>query len=119
MADTYSEDAARQRLAGELPQWQWGDNAIVRRYHTGNWRITLMVVNAIGHLAEAAFHHPDLEVSFPAVTVKLTTHDSGGVTDKDFALAREIEALVTWRPAADSPLDGPPDKPATAYLTNP
>jgi 4a-hydroxytetrahydrobiopterin dehydratase len=76
-----------------------------------------MVANAIGHLAEAAWHHPDLLVTYPAVTVRLSTHDAGGVTDKDFALAHRIEAFVQWRPTADGgPLEGTPDDPRFLYV---
>ena len=58
-----------------------------------------MVVNAIGHLCEAAWHHPDLLVSYPSVTVRLNTHDAGGVTEKDMELAQKIEEVVMWRPS--------------------
>ena len=47
-----------------------------------------MLVNAIGYLSEAAYHHPDLSVTWGRITVKLSTHSAGGITDKDFALAR-------------------------------
>jgi len=72
------------------------------------WPHTLMLVNAIGYRAEAAFHHPDLNVGWAQVVVKLQTHSAHGITDKDFALAREIEALATWLPPEGSPLEGFP-----------
>ena len=59
-----------------------------------------MVVNTVGHLAEAAWHHPDLTVSYAFVTVKLMNHAAKGVTEKDFALARKIEEVLMWRPGA-------------------
>jgi 4a-hydroxytetrahydrobiopterin dehydratase len=65
-----------------------------------------MLINAIGFVAEAADHHPDLEVSWAKVTVRLSTHSAGGITDKDIALAREIERLALWRPPADGALRG-------------
>ena len=65
-----------------------------------------MLVNAIGFIAEAADHHPDLEVSWPKVVVRLSTHSAGGITDKDVALAREIEQLALWRPGASDALRG-------------
>jgi pterin-4a-carbinolamine dehydratase len=65
-----------------------------------------MLVNAIGFLAEAADHHPDLQVSWGKVRIQLSTHSAGGITDNDFALARELERLALWRPGADSPLAG-------------
>ena len=69
-----------------------------------------MLVNTIGYLSEAAYHHPDLAVTWGKLWVKLQTHSSGGITDKDFALAREIEDHVLWRPEPDSALEGTPNK---------
>jgi 4a-hydroxytetrahydrobiopterin dehydratase len=68
-----------------------------------------MVVNAIGWACEAGFHHPDLEVHYGEVTVRLSTHSAGGVTAKDLAMARHIESIVGWTPGDDDPLDPPPD----------
>ena len=83
---------------------------IRRNYKTDGWPTTLMLVNAIGYLAEAAYHHPDLAVTWGRVQVKLSTHSAGGITDKDFALARQIEDHVLWRPAAATTLTGTPNK---------
>jgi 4a-hydroxytetrahydrobiopterin dehydratase len=69
-----------------------------------------MLVNAVGYLAEAAYHHPDLNVTYAKLWVKLKTHSAGGITDKDFALAKQIEATVLWRPSAGGPLEGNPNK---------
>ena len=60
---TYSEAEVTQRLQQQLPHWYLQDGWIRRQYKTSGWKSTLMVVNTIGHLAEAAFHHPDLTVS--------------------------------------------------------
>ena len=76
-----------------------------------------MVINAIGHLAEAAWHHPDLAASYASVEVRLSTHSAAGITDKDFALARKIEDVVLWQPADEGGvLDGTPDDPRHAYI---
>jgi 4a-hydroxytetrahydrobiopterin dehydratase len=69
-----------------------------------------MLVNQIAFLAEAAWHHPDLTVTWAKVTVKLKTHSENGITDKDFELARKLEDVALWRPAAGSPLEGTPNK---------
>ena len=99
-----------ERLA-TLPGWYLEDGWLRRIYKTDGWPTTLMLVNAIGYLAEAAYHHPDLTVTWARVTVKLMTHSAGGLTDKDFLLARRIEDTVLWRPAADSALGtGTPNK---------
>ena len=112
----YSEEEIRQRLASELPHWHYEDGWIRRKYKTSGWKGTLMVINAVGHLAEAAWHHPDLTASYAFVIVKLVTHSAKGITDKDFQLARKIEETISWRPAADSALEGTPDDPRFKYI---
>jgi 4a-hydroxytetrahydrobiopterin dehydratase len=105
----YSEDEVKQRLAAELPHWYYEDGWIRRKFKTGGWKGTLMVVNTVGHLAEAAWHHPDLTVSYAFVIVKLVTHSAKGISDKDFALAKKIEEVVQWQPGKEgSALEGTP-----------
>jgi 4a-hydroxytetrahydrobiopterin dehydratase len=106
----YSEDEVKTKLAAELPHWYFEDGWIRRKYRTSGWKATLMVVNTVGHLAEAAWHHPDLTVSYAFVIVKLVSHDAKGVTDRDFALAQKIEQVVHWQPNKDGgPLQGTPN----------
>jgi 4a-hydroxytetrahydrobiopterin dehydratase len=113
----YSDAEVEARLKSELPYWTLADGYIVRRYRTSGWKATLMVVNAVGHLAEAAWHHPDLKVSYAAVEVILRTHSAKGITDKDFALARKIEEVVAWQPGKDDgALEGTPADPRFAYV---
>jgi len=113
----YSEEQIQQRLADELPHWYLENGCIRRRYRTHGWKGTLMVVNAVGHLAEAAFHHPDLNVSYAFVIVKLMTHSAKGVTNKDFELAKKIEQIIQWRPGEeDGSLEGTPTDQRLAYL---
>ncbi|WP_133648777.1 4a-hydroxytetrahydrobiopterin dehydratase [Paraburkholderia flava] len=105
----YSDDEVRQRLAGPLQHWYLEDGWLRRKYRTEGWKGTLMVVNTVGHLAEAAWHHPDLTVSYAFVIVKLKTHTAKGITDKDFALATKIEDVVQWQPGHENgPLEGTP-----------
>jgi len=98
---TYTQSEIEARLAKELPHWTYEGEWIRRKYRTEGWKGTLMVVNAVGHLAEAAWHHPDLAVSYAFVIVKLATHSAKGITDKDFELARKIEEVVQWQPAKE------------------
>jgi 4a-hydroxytetrahydrobiopterin dehydratase len=106
----YSEAEITRRLAAELPHWYYEDGWIRRKFKTGGWKGTLMVVNTVGHLAEAAWHHPDLAVSYAFVIVKLMTHSAKGITDKDFALARKIEDVVQWQPGKEGgALEGTPN----------
>lgn len=108
----YSEAEVEQWLAQNLPHWYLEDGWIRRKFKTGSWKGTLMVVNTVGHLAEAAWHHPDLTVSYAFVIVKLCTHSAKGITDKDYELARKIEEVVQWQPAkvAGSALAGTPNE---------
>jgi len=105
----FTEDEVGTRLK-ELPEWEFRDGWIRRSFKTPGWPHTLMLVNAIGYRAEAAFHHPDLEVGWARVVVKLQTHSAGGITDKDFALAHEVESLATWLPEPSAALEGFPKK---------
>lgn len=114
----YTEAEILAKLQAELPHWILEDGWIRRKYKTSGWKATLMVVNTVGHLAEAAWHHPDLTVSYAFVIVKLVTHSAKGVTDKDFELARKIEEVIQWQPAqAGGALEGTPnDDPRFKYL---
>ena len=116
--EVYDDDEIARRLAEELPQWSYKDGWIRRKYKTSGWKGTLMVVNTVGHLAEAAWHHPDLTVSYAFVNVKLMNHAAKGITDKDFELARKIEEVVCWQPGtdADGALEGTPDDQRFKYI---
>jgi 4a-hydroxytetrahydrobiopterin dehydratase len=114
---TYSDEEIEARLKNELPQWHLENGFIRRRYETHGWKGTLMVINTVGHLAEAAFHHPDIAASYAWVEVRLTTHSAKGITDKDFELARKIEEVVLWQPGAQGgALEGAPPDPRFAYI---
>ena len=102
----YSEEEVQEKLSQELPGWYLEDGWIRRYYKTDGWQATMMLVNTVGYLAEAAFHHPDLTVSWAKLWVKFKTHAAGGITDKDFELAKKIESVVLWRPSEDSVYEG-------------
>ena len=101
MNNVYTDKEVIQKLEKELPHWFLENGWIRRKYKTSGWKATLMVVNTVGHLAEAAWHHPDLTVSYAFVIVKLCTHDAKGITDKDFELASKIEQVIAWQPALE------------------
>ncbi len=106
---TDAEIAAKLAEHG-LAGWHLEEGWLRRKFTTDGWLTTLALVNAIGYLAEAAWHHPDLNITWGKVWVKLKTHSAGGITDKDFALAKQIDDSVLWRPAAGGPLGGNPNK---------
>jgi 4a-hydroxytetrahydrobiopterin dehydratase len=114
----FSEQEIQQKLESELPHWYFENGWIRRKFKTSGWKGTLMVVNTVGHLAEAAWHHPDLTVSYAFVIVKLSTHTAKGITDKDFTLAKKIEEVIQWQPGNEGgALEGTPnDDPRFKYL---
>lgn len=96
-------------LAKNLPKWSYDAGWIKRTYKTNSWKGTLMVVNTVGHLAEAAWHHPDMTLSYAWVEVRLMTHTAKGITPKDLALAAKIEEVVHWQPGSEGKgLEGTP-----------
>jgi 4a-hydroxytetrahydrobiopterin dehydratase len=108
---TYTDEEIPAKLSElGLDSWYHEGNWIRRKYNTDGWPTTLMAVNQVGYLCEAAGHHADLNVTWGKLWVKLATHSAGGITDKDFTLARKIEDTVLWRPEPDGPLDGPMGK---------
>ncbi len=114
---TYGDAEVAARLQAELPHWRLEGGFIRRVYRTQSWKGTLMVINAVGHLAEAAWHHPDIAASFSWVEVKLQNHAAKGITDKDFELAKKIEATVQWQPGKEGgALEGTPQDERHAYI---
>jgi 4a-hydroxytetrahydrobiopterin dehydratase len=114
----YDASEVEAYLAAHLPHWLLKDGWIRRTYRTNSWKGTLMVINTVGHLAEAAWHHPDITASYAWVEVRMSTHSARGITDKDFALARKIEEVVQWQPAREGTgLEGtPPSDQRFAYI---
>jgi pterin-4a-carbinolamine dehydratase len=102
----YSESELNEKLKS-LGAWSYESGALRRTYQTDGWRGSMLVANAIAFICEAADHHADLTVTWPSVSVALSTHSAGGITAKDFEVAGLIEAQVLWRPAAGSSLGGP------------
>jgi 4a-hydroxytetrahydrobiopterin dehydratase len=87
-----SDEEIEQRLEG-LPGWEREGDAIVREFDKGDFKGSVDLVNRLLPVAEAMNHHPDLEISWATVTVRLSTHSEGGLTAADFDLAARIDAL--------------------------
>lgn len=87
-----SETEVSDRLQ-QLPDWTVRDQQLVCTYQLGSFVEAIAFVNRLVDPAEAAEHHPDLLISYNRVTVTLTTHDAGGLTALDFALAEAIAQL--------------------------
>jgi len=114
---TYDEKEIQAYLKEQLPHWFYENGWIRRKYKTSGWKGTLMVINTVGHLAEAAWHHPDISASYAFVIVKLQNHAAKGITDKDFILAKKIESVVQWKPGKEEgTLEGTPEDPRFKYI---
>lgn len=89
--------AQLQALAG----WEVKDGQLTKTYTVISFPLAIVFIGAIGQLAEAMGHHPDLHLrGYNKVTVELSTHSAGGITAKDFELAAQIEALPHKKPKA-------------------
>lgn len=84
-------DEARTRLPS-TPGWELSGQSLRRRYAFQGFKAALAFVQRVAELAEAANHHPDILIEYDKVTLTLATHDAGGLTERDFALARTIDA---------------------------
>ena len=76
-----------------VPDWKKKGATIVRTYQFKDFPAAIKFVNAVAKLAEQAWHHPDIDIRWNKVTIALTTHDAGGLTQKDFDLARQFDRL--------------------------
>ena len=82
-----------QELA-TLQSWTQAGNAITRTFTLPSFPAALAFASAVGHLAERADHHPDILIQYRKVTLTLSTHSAGGLTEKDFDLATDINAIA-------------------------
>lgn len=80
-----------------LPQWQRRGEMITREYQFKDFPAAIKFVDAVAITAEQAWHHPDIDIRWNKVTLTLTTHDAGGLTSKDFDLARLFDELANPR----------------------
>lgn len=90
MTTTLSENEIKNRL-GDLPEWTEASGSIQRTYQFDDFNASMSFVNKVADLAEAAQHHPDILIRYAKVTLTLSTHDAGGITEKDFALAKKAD----------------------------
>lgn len=90
---TLDKDAINTALA-ELSGWEHQDDRLRRSFSFEDFQAAIAFINRVAALAEAANHHPELHNVYADVTIELTSHDAGGVTDRDVALARAISDAV-------------------------
>ena len=89
LSDAEIDAGLRQR-----PEWQRDGNEIVREFRFDSFMDAIAFVNAVAQRAEAADHHPDLDIRYNRVRVALSTHSAGGITSKDLDLAREVDGCA-------------------------
>jgi 4a-hydroxytetrahydrobiopterin dehydratase len=88
-----SDEEIGQRLEG-LEGWEREGDAIRKRFEGADFNASIDTVNRLTPVAEEMNHHPDLHISWSTVTVWITTHSEGGLTENDFELARRIDAVL-------------------------
>ncbi|MBF6560571.1 MAG: 4a-hydroxytetrahydrobiopterin dehydratase [Candidatus Binataceae bacterium] len=93
MAKLTQDEIAQQLKA--LSGWDYADNAISKRFRFKQFMDGIRFINEVATIAEAADHHPDIHVNYTRVRMICTTHDAGGVTEKDLRLAGEIDRVHT------------------------
>lgn len=93
MAEVLGRDGVDAALAG-LDGWSGGPEGIRRSVELASFPAAIAVVGRVAAVAEAADHHPDIDIRWRTVTFALSTHSAGGVTTKDVDLAAEIDAIV-------------------------
>ena len=86
-----SEDAISASLAS-LSGWERVGDVICRQFHFADFKAAMAFVNRVAGLAEEANHHPDILIEYDSVTLTLSSHDVGGLTERDFRLAARITA---------------------------
>jgi 4a-hydroxytetrahydrobiopterin dehydratase len=92
MLQKLSDSEIKTQLTA-LTGWTLENGEITRTFELASFPAALLFVSAVGLLAEAAEHHPDMLIKYRKVKLSLVTHDAGGLTDKDFSLASQINRL--------------------------
>ena len=87
------DDAAVEKGLDALPGWERRGDEIVKTFTHKDFAAAMAFVNRVADAAEAANHHPDIDIRWNKVTLALSTHSQGGLTDSDLQLARRIESL--------------------------
>lgn len=80
-------------LLSKIPAWKHEGSEISRQFQFRDFAAAMVFVNAVAEKAEAANHHPDIDIRWNKVLLRLSTHSKGGLTESDFALAEQIDRL--------------------------
>lgn len=82
-----------QERIKKIPEWELNEDSISRSFEFDEYQLAIDFVNAIAEIAEEAQHHPDISINYTSVTLVLTTHSKGGLTESDFEVAIRIDSL--------------------------
>lgn len=93
MATTLTDEEVASALV-ELPEWSGDAKGIRRRVQAESFLAGIALVDAVAQAAEAADHHPDIDIRWRTVTFALVTHSAGGVTQRDLDMARTVDRLI-------------------------
>ncbi|HET9869112.1 MAG TPA: 4a-hydroxytetrahydrobiopterin dehydratase [bacterium] len=92
-----SAAAVKGHLA-QMPGWKLSGKSIVRTFAFGDFYRTMGFVNALAYVAHRGNHHPDLEVGYGSCKVRYSSHELGGLSEKDFLCAAQVDGLLEGRP---------------------
>ena len=92
---TLLDDENIQSQLPRYPGWAYQDKSLVKQFELDSFMDVVNLVNAVAQKAEIADHHPDTFINYRRITFTISTHDQGGVTEKDFVLAKDIERLTS------------------------
>jgi len=99
MTELLTDDQVQQALCG-LDGWRQDRQELVRVVELADFPTAIVVVDRVAEAAEAADHHPDIDIRWRTLTFRLSTHSEGGLTAKDVELAGRIDAIVSAQPLA-------------------
>ncbi len=88
-----NDSQVRQQLS-DIPEWFTSGQYLSHTYQFSDFRQAIKFINSLVEPSEAIGHHPDISISYNKVTIHLTTHDAGGITQKDIDLAKQITRIV-------------------------
>ncbi|MDA7605620.1 4a-hydroxytetrahydrobiopterin dehydratase [Verrucomicrobiales bacterium] len=92
MPNTLMPEIIQERIK-KIPEWELNEDSISRSFEFDEYQLAIDFVNAVAEIAEEAQHHPDISINYTSVTLVLTTHSKGGLTESDFEVAIRIDSL--------------------------
>jgi 4a-hydroxytetrahydrobiopterin dehydratase len=97
MPDVLSADEVDRLLAAQLTGWSREADTLVRAVESETFALGIRLVDAVAVVADELDHHPDIDIRWTTTTFRLSTHSAGGITERDVALAKRIDALADQR----------------------